>query len=374
MAERCFSVVDHNNAISFALAVSSSPRPPVASWSDLVPVPSSRHCEVTMAVRDLVSLFETRPTDKRPSPHASGSQHANEAGSPQPEQQVLASSPDFEPTRQAKGRLSPHPLLRRREPSHTEETDDVTIPSGSAELLNDTSAASESLERVRHPREVSADVTDELVSVAARSTGASGRYESSVPAWDAMGKSLGGVEVDQLSFPHGADTSAYASTSTIYTPGPSYPPVSALFSGQTGVHRNPGSSSTTLIPLVQKAPAHNPIPLSTIFSRKAVPLSLPKLDDYIARLPAASFPSLADDAKGKSKAPAAVMFPPMDQLAASKKSLADLEHNATIPPGWRNCGAILSNLISIVLGITVCFLFYISISMPNGPYPRARVH
>ncbi|KAF9822133.1 hypothetical protein IEO21_00127 [Rhodonia placenta] len=46
------------------------------------------------------------------------------------------------------------------------------------------------------------------------------------------------------------------------------------------------------------------------------------------------------------------MFPPMDQLAASKKSLADLEHNATIPPGWRNCGAILSNLISIVLGIT----------------------
>ncbi|KDQ63598.1 hypothetical protein JAAARDRAFT_119276 [Jaapia argillacea MUCL 33604] len=46
------------------------------------------------------------------------------------------------------------------------------------------------------------------------------------------------------------------------------------------------------------------------------------------------------------------MFPPFDILAASGKTIDDLEKNSQIAPTWRNRDSILSGLVSIVLGIT----------------------
>lgn len=47
------------------------------------------------------------------------------------------------------------------------------------------------------------------------------------------------------------------------------------------------------------------------------------------------------------------MFPPMDQLAATKKSLQDLEANNVIAPAWRNRNTIIKGLVDTVLGVTV---------------------
>ncbi|KAH8100667.1 hypothetical protein BXZ70DRAFT_1008156 [Cristinia sonorae] len=93
---------------------------------------------------------------------------------------------------------------------------------------------------------------------------------------------------------------------------------------------------------------HKPIPASDIFKRNAAPLYLPQLDDYLATLPAPSFPDFPHKGKGKE----VPMFPPMDQLAASGRTIEDLESNSEIPPWWRNRDSIFGTLKGWALGLT----------------------
>lgn len=47
------------------------------------------------------------------------------------------------------------------------------------------------------------------------------------------------------------------------------------------------------------------------------------------------------------------MFPPMDALAATGKSIEDLETNTTVAPWWRNKTGILGIFNNAILGLTV---------------------
>ena len=90
---------------------------------------------------------------------------------------------------------------------------------------------------------------------------------------------------------------------------------------------------------------HVPVSAHTIFSRNAAPLSLPQLDKYISALPPPPF----SPSRSTNKA----MFPPLDRLAATGRSIESLETNSKAIPIWRNCNSILHALVSLVLGLTV---------------------
>lgn len=107
------------------------------------------------------------------------------------------------------------------------------------------------------------------------------------------------------------------------------------------------ASSSTVVPVPQ-LPSHTPIPVSRVFSRSAPPLSLPRLDKYLSTIRP---PSFASDAAGKGKNVA--MFEPMDRLAATGRSLQDLETSSRIYAAWDNRNSITSIITSIVLGVTV---------------------
>ena len=64
--------------------------------------------------------------------------------------------------------------------------------------------------------------------------------------------------------------------------------------------------------------SHKPIPAPVVFSRGAYPLSLPKLDEYLASLPLPLRGSECSSSRGG-------MFPPMDALTKTGRSLEDLE-------------------------------------------------
>ena len=90
---------------------------------------------------------------------------------------------------------------------------------------------------------------------------------------------------------------------------------------------------------------HVPVSAHTVFSRNAAPLSLPQLDMYISALQPPPF----HPSRGSNKA----MFPPLDRLAASGRSIESLETNFKEIPIWRDCKSILHALVSLVLGSTV---------------------
>lgn len=124
-------------------------------------------------------------------------------------------------------------------------------------------------------------------------------------------------------------------------------PVADEFDPQsTGTVESFASSSTT-VPKPH-APGHSPVPVSRVFSRLAPPLSLPRLDKYLSSFKP---PSFATDAAGKGKNVA--MFEPMDRLAATGRSLQDLESSSKIYSAWENRNSITSIMSSIVLGVTV---------------------
>jgi hypothetical protein len=89
---------------------------------------------------------------------------------------------------------------------------------------------------------------------------------------------------------------------------------------------------------------HVPVSAHTVFSRNAAPLSLPELDEYISALPPPPFSHSRDTKK--------TMFPPLDRLAATGRSIESLEANFKAKPIWRNCSSILHALVSLVLGLT----------------------
>ena len=97
--------------------------------------------------------------------------------------------------------------------------------------------------------------------------------------------------------------------------------------------------------------SHTPVPAVTVFSRKAAPLFLPKLDNYLAALPPPSFHLLPS--RGTKKHKDVGIFPPMDRLVASGRTLSDLETNSTITPPWRRGQTVLGGLRNLFLGIMV---------------------
>lgn len=92
-------------------------------------------------------------------------------------------------------------------------------------------------------------------------------------------------------------------------------------------------------------PSHKPVAATVVFSRNAFPLSLPKLDRYLSSLPP---PFLGDENEATG-----AMFPPLDQLANTGRSLDDLESNSTIAPTWRNQTSILNSLTNLFISLLV---------------------
>jgi len=112
-----------------------------------------------------------------------------------------------------------------------------------------------------------------------------------------------------------------------------------------------GSYSAHLLPTPKdpSAAVHRPVPALTLFGRNAAPLYLPKLDKYLSSLPAPEFTKW----KGKEKEKDVPIFPPMEQLAASKRTIDDLEHNSTITPVWRDKSFWFSLAKDAVIGVVV---------------------
>ncbi|KAI0082304.1 hypothetical protein K474DRAFT_1655685 [Panus rudis PR-1116 ss-1] len=145
------------------------------------------------------------------------------------------------------------------------------------------------------------------------------------------------------------------SSSTIRPRSPYRRPLSldgsgSLASTSTAIKRDSPSQFSSLLTLG----THEPVPVSVIFARNAAPLYLPDLDERIEKLPPPVLPAPSSD-KGLSrngKGKGSTMFPPMDVLAASGKTVEDLEHNAQIAPGWRNRNTIFGILINAILGFT----------------------
>jgi len=126
-----------------------------------------------------------------------------------------------------------------------------------------------------------------------------------------------------------------------------------------------GSYSAHLLPTPKdpSAAVHRPVPAPTLFGRNTVPLYLPKLDKYLSSLPAPEFTKW----KGKGKEKDVPMFPPMEQLAASKRTIDDLEHNSTITPGWRDRIFWFSLANDTAIGVVVRHLAYVLEPHLNRP-------
>jgi len=123
------------------------------------------------------------------------------------------------------------------------------------------------------------------------------------------------------------------------------------------------SSAATLVNHPHTSRSHRPVPATTLFARDAKPLYLPKLDSYLSTIPK---PKFAGD-RSSSNHPR--MFAPMDRLAASGRSLEDLETNSEIPPFWRDRKTLLGSAVGAVIGITVsCWLWEVILSGLEHPF------
>ncbi|KAG8801762.1 hypothetical protein FRC16_011205 [Serendipita sp. 398] len=137
------------------------------------------------------------------------------------------------------------------------------------------------------------------------------------------------------------------------------------------------SSSTTYIPLVDRSKEvqpspnhllkrqnmssgsdkHQPIPATEIFSRKAVPLYLPHLDELLAGIPQAEFdanliisPSDSHSVKGKGSSKFKQgIFKPLHKL--NGKTLDELHHNSSPPSFLTDKNSILSSIVTGVIGV-----------------------
>ncbi|PFH54435.1 hypothetical protein AMATHDRAFT_19 [Amanita thiersii Skay4041] len=106
-------------------------------------------------------------------------------------------------------------------------------------------------------------------------------------------------------------------------------------------HKYPPGTYTAAQPLILHR-SHTPIPATVLFARKAAPLYLSQLDQYLASLPAPPFKH--SDEHGMT------MFPPMEKLKGLGLSLDDLETNSKVAPVWRNRKTILGATVNIMLG------------------------
>jgi len=112
------------------------------------------------------------------------------------------------------------------------------------------------------------------------------------------------------------------------------------------------SARPPITPKDSSAAVHRPVPAPTLFGRNTSPLCLPKLDKYLSSLQPPEFTKW----KGKGKEKDVPMFPPMGQLAASKCTIDDLEHNSTVTPVWRDRNFWFSLANDAVIGVVVRLL------------------
>ena len=115
--------------------------------------------------------------------------------------------------------------------------------------------------------------------------------------------------------------------------------------------------------LFNQHPNHRPIPATLLFARSANPLSLPNLDRYLSSLVPPVFSSK------KQEGP---IFPPLQKLENTGITLDDLEHNAKIPPAWRDRTGILWTIVSSFISVLVCTTRSTTASPANN-YSRVRV-
>ncbi|TFK30404.1 hypothetical protein FA15DRAFT_579807 [Coprinopsis marcescibilis] len=129
-----------------------------------------------------------------------------------------------------------------------------------------------------------------------------------------------------------------------------YPPNAQGRSKVTPTESDRTNTSTTQTSSNRSnSPSHLPIPATTVFSRNAIALLLPRLDAYISSLPKHEFLRQEDlDKKDEGGRPR--MFPPMDRLKELKTTLEDLEYNSTITPTWRNRKTILRSTMNVAIG------------------------
>jgi hypothetical protein len=125
------------------------------------------------------------------------------------------------------------------------------------------------------------------------------------------------------------------------------------------------STSSQVDPGCVSAP-HTPVPATAVFSRTALPVYLPRLNEYLSFLQHPPFFMPEDIHNRRNKA-----FPPMDALAG--KSVVDLENNSTIPPTWRNRTSIMSAAINLVLDLTVSSIFLFVLLFSYHASSRAPV-
>ena len=190
----------------------------------------------------------------------------------------------------------------------------------------------------------SVDVTDGLPMASGRS------YPNPRPFGATMTSTPEGIPLSFLGR-HISDVQSSVPSRPFVSLGP---PAGSSTSSVTVVAHTQNQSLTSTATAVPggdtRLGTHTPIPLTTVFSRKAPALYLPRLDNYISSLPIPSYVA----SEQTKRTPTPNMFPPMQALANTKKTLVDLEHNATIPPSWRNCSGIFSTLLNLTIGITVC--------------------
>ncbi|KAH9898326.1 hypothetical protein C8Q73DRAFT_395301 [Cubamyces lactineus] len=311
-----------------------------------------------MAVKELVGLYESRSTivsaTSPSSTTSSRAQHAPEdlrssRLSPKP-----ANAPQELPT-SSPARFISHPLLRRREPSSADQEDEPLIP--------ESFTASSSRNCDLHGPGENDDIADADVADALRG-GPGSRHNSYAESSSlAYSSSLGhntrantddGSTIEMRPL---LPSSIGSSQTTLLPDGRAKRDFAMSGTGSRSAsllkpHRF-SSSTATLVSSKGLGP-HTPVPLSQILARNAAPVSLPKLDEYIANLEVPSFPSIyppdSDQGKGKGKASDTNMFPPMERLAGT--TWVDLENNAKIPPTWRNKESIFSMLLNVALSIT----------------------
>jgi len=292
-----------------------------------------------MAVKDLVQKYESSPL----APLSSSSKRS-----------------DFAQESQSSDVQSPEPIKKSESPS-------TPLEYVSENLNANTISPPRAARFIKHPRESHSDATSHLVNRMPSSPYLNSITDRSVLSSGFAPKSTTLYDNDRFS---GSDTSSaslqtptarsvnlrqlLAGSSTTLVPDGSfdgslkqrehlYPPLKSDMvenaSQGTMEIKSPFHSSR------RRHRGHQPVPAPVVFSRDALPLKLPKLDKNLASLPVPFLGGESTDHGG--------MFPPLDALAKTGRSLDDLENNSTVAPAWRNRLSILGGSINILIGFLV---------------------
>ena len=113
--------------------------------------------------------------------------------------------------------------------------------------------------------------------------------------------------------------------------------------------RSSRSGVAPAIPASSRHSHHRPIPAQILFARNAYPISLPKLDRYLASIVPPSFSARQSQGGGHA-------FPPLEQLAKTGLSLDDLENNSKIPSAWLDRTSIFWTGVTSLIDLLVCII------------------